>query len=254
MTGAPLPSLFPRVALVQGASRGIGLELARQLLARGATVIATCRQPSEAHELAALGAAAPELLVLPLDATNETSIAAAAGAAAHRVPRVDWLINVAGVLHDGDLQPEKRIADVTAANLALSFAVNATGPALVARHFESLLLRSARPVFAVLSARVGSIADNRLGGWYSYRASKAALNMLTKTLAIEWARRRPPVACLALHPGTVATELAKPFVAADSPRVFSVERAASQLLELIEQAVPSPAGSFLAWNGETIPW
>ena len=122
------------------------------------------------------------------------------------------IINCAGLLHDGDsLQPEKRLADVTAASLERSFAVNAIGPLLIAKHFQGMLHPQRLAVFATLSARVGSIGDNRTGGWYSYRASKAAQNMITKNLSIELHRRARGVICVALHPGTVDTGLSRPF-------------------------------------------
>jgi NAD(P)-dependent dehydrogenase (short-subunit alcohol dehydrogenase family) len=133
------------------------------------------------------------------------------------------------------------------------FAVNAIGPALVAKHFVPLLPNEDRCVFAALSARVGSITDNRLGGWYGYRASKAALNMLIKTLAIELARTRPEAICVALHPGTVDTGLSKPFqkgVASD--RLFSTDSTAAQLLEVIERLEPDQSGRCFAWDGAEI--
>jgi NAD(P)-dependent dehydrogenase (short-subunit alcohol dehydrogenase family) len=164
-------------------------------------------------------------------------------------------MNCAGLLHEGELQPERRLKDVTAAHLATSFQINAFGPVLVAKHFEPLLGNSARAVVANLSARVGSIGDNRLGGWYSYRASKAAQNMLTRTLAIEWSRRARPIICVALHPGTVATALSAPFRSRTPPeRVFSVERAAQQLLDILDGVTGDDSGRFIAWDGTTIPW
>jgi NAD(P)-dependent dehydrogenase (short-subunit alcohol dehydrogenase family) len=147
------------------------------------------------------------------------------------------------------------LADVRPESLARSFAVNAVGPLLVARHFESLLAHEDRAVFASLSARVGSIEDNRLGGWYAYRASKAAQNMYTRTLAIEWARSRRNVVCVALHPGTTDTDLSRPFQGnVPEGKLFGVERTVSQLLEVIDRLQPADTGQFLAWDGERIPW
>jgi NAD(P)-dependent dehydrogenase (short-subunit alcohol dehydrogenase family) len=246
--------------LVQGASRGIGLEFVRQCLAesRVGHVLATCRSPTDAAELAALvDTAAGRLTILPLDVTDEASIAAAAAATAHSVARLHLVVNCAGVLHEATcgVQPEKRLADVRPDSLSRAFAVNAIGPLLVARHFEPLLTHAERAVFASLSARVGSIGDNRLGGWYAYRASKAAQNMYTRTLAVEWARSRRNVICVALHPGTTDTGLSRPFQGnVPEGKLFSVERAVSQLLAVIDRLQPADTGQFLAWDGESIPW
>ena len=170
--------------------------------------------------------------------------------------RVDLIVNCTGLLHDGDgMQPEKRLAEVTPANLERSFAVNALGPLLVAKHFQGLLPREARAVFASLSARVGSIGDNRLGGWYSYRAARAAQNMITRNLSIELRRRARGIICVALHPGTVDTGLSRPFQAnVPAQKLFSTERAARQLLAVIDGLGPDDNGGFFAWDARPIPW
>jgi NAD(P)-dependent dehydrogenase (short-subunit alcohol dehydrogenase family) len=246
--------------LIQGASRGIGLEFVRQCLAstRVGHVIATCRSPAGAHTLATLvSSAGGRLTVLPLDVTDEASVTAAAQAAAQTVPCLHLIVNCAGVLHDvtSNLRPEKRLADVSADALARAFAVNAIGPLLVARHFEPLLAHPERAVFASISARVGSIEDNRLGGWYAYRGSKAAQNMYTRTLAIEWARSRRNVICVALHPGTTDTDLSRPFQANVTPaRLFTTEYSVGCLLQVIDRLRPADTGQFFAWDGERIPW
>ena len=246
-------------ALVQGASRGIGLEVVRQLLADPAVgrVFATCRAPGQAAELASLAASEPRLSVVPLDVTDEASIARAARTVADLTDRLHLVVNCAGILHGGParLAPEKRLADVRPETLAASFAVNACGPLLVAKHFEPLLAHRERAVFASISARVGSIGDNRLGGWYAYRGAKAAQNMFTRTLAIEWARSRRNVVCVALHPGTTDTDLSRPFQANVAPdRLFSPGRTVRQLLEVIDRLTPADTGRFYAWDGSEIPW
>jgi len=246
--------------LIQGASRGIGLEFVRQCLGstRVGHVIATCRSPGGATELAALAAAnAGRLTVLPLDVTDEASIAATVETVAQTVPRLHLVVNCAGVLHDASLhvRPEKRLADVQPAALARAFAVNAIGPLLLARHCEPLLAHAERAVFASLSARVGSIEDNRLGGWYAYRGSKAAQNMYTRTLAIEWARSRRNVICVALHPGTTDTDLSRPFQAnVPAHKLFTTEHAVAELLRVIDRLQPQDTGQFFAWDGERVPW
>lgn len=246
-------------ALVPGASRGIGLELVRQLLAEPqfGRVFAACRAPDQAAELASLAAGDRRLQLVTLDASDEDSIARAAGTVAGVTDRLHLVVNCAGLLHGGPqaLAPEKRLADVRADALAASFAVNAFGPLLVAKHFERLLAHRERAVFASISARVGSIGDNRLGGWYAYRGAKAAQNMFTRTLAIEWARSRRNVACVALHPGTTDTDLSRPFQANVPPgKLFSTERTVQQLLAVIDRLQPADTGRFLAWDGSEIPW
>jgi NAD(P)-dependent dehydrogenase (short-subunit alcohol dehydrogenase family) len=165
------------------------------------------------------------------------------------------VINTAGVLHGPDLQPEKRLSQLTQANLATSFGLNAFGPILLAQAIESHLPRDQPFHFASLSARVGSIGDNSLGGWYSYRASKAAQNQLLRTLALEW-KRRFPLGCVSLlHPGTTATELSRPFQAGVAPgQLFSPARAACHLLDVLEGLGEDQSGQFWAWDGSAIPW
>ncbi len=247
----------PGWAMVQGASRGIGAALVGALLARREIrgVIATCRRPQAAQALAPYRQVAGDRLhVLALDVTDPPSIAAAAEAAA---PICDGelrlVLNSAGILHEGDLTPEKRLEDIDASNLARAFAVNASGPILVARHFVPLLASRGRTRFASISARVGSISDNRLGGWYAYRASKAAQNMLTRTLAIELSRRLPDCVCVGLHPGTVDTDLSAPFRSGvPAERRFSPERAAAQLLEVLAGLGGDDSGGCFAWDGARI--
>jgi NAD(P)-dependent dehydrogenase (short-subunit alcohol dehydrogenase family) len=160
------------------------------------------------------------------------------------------MIDATGVLTLDASGPEKRLADLDATQLLRAFAVNAVGPALLAKHFVPLLPRNGRCVFATLSARVGSIGDNRLGGWYGYRASKAALNQLWRCAAIEVARRRPEAVLLCLHPGTVATRLSQPFV--DSDQAAAPAEAAQRLLNVIGAAGVS--GQFLDQNGSPVLW
>lgn len=203
-----------RSFLVQGASRGIGLEFVRQLLLRDADsqVFASCRSPEQAIALRELASSEPaRLRLLRLDVTNEGTIERAAAEVAEQTGGLHLVLNVAGVLHGSDFGPEKKLAQVRPEALREVFEVNAFGPLLVAKHFHRFLRHDERSVFASVSARVGSISDNRLGGWYAYRGSKAAQNMFTKTLSIELARLAPKAVVVGLHPGTVDTELSKPF-------------------------------------------
>jgi len=254
-----MPS-FPQgyTALVQGASRGIGLEIVQQLLADEdcAKVIATARQV-DGEGLTALSQQAGErLLRIPMDISDDEAIEAAAAKVESAVDRLHLLFNVSGLLHDQDgLKPEKRLAELDRAALHKSFAVNAFGPMLVSQRFLPLLNHSELAVLANMSARVGSIEDNRLGGWYSYRASKAAQNQFTRTLAVEAARSAKRLIVLALHPGTSDTDLSRPFQASvPRDKLFSRERTARQLLEIIQGAGPEDSGRFIAWDGKDIPW
>lgn len=190
-----------------------------------------------------------------MDVSDELSIARAADQLVGKVGTLSLLINCAGVLHEGSMQPERRLAEIDPAQMQHAFAVNALGPLLVTKHFAQFLDRNARSVVASLSARVGSIGDNRLGGWYAYRGSKAALNMFTRNLAIELRRTCAGVICIALHPGTVDTALSQPFQArVPEAQLFSTERCASQLLAVIERLESADNGRFIAWDGSAIPW
>jgi NAD(P)-dependent dehydrogenase (short-subunit alcohol dehydrogenase family) len=189
-----------------------------------------------------------------MDVTDERSIELAAARCVSSGP-LRLVIVATGVLHDGDtLQPEKSWLMLNADRLSKVFAINTIGPALVAKHFLPLLDRHHRCIFAALSARVGSISDNRLGGWYGYRASKAGLNMIIKTLSIELQRRNKFAICLGLHPGTVDSGLSAPFQAnVAQPKLFSATRAASELLSVIDQANAEQSGRVLAWDGQEVP-
>lgn len=187
-----------------------------------------------------------------LDLEDESTIAAAARNL-KEVPPLALIIVATGVLHDGDAGPEKSMRDLDAAWLARNFAVNAAGPALIAKHFLPLMPKSGRAIFAALSARVGSISDNRLGGWYGYRASKAALNMMIRNLAIEHKRKNDRAIIVGLHPGTVDTPLSEPFQHnVSAKQLFDTNRAALQLLDVLDGLKPADSGHIFAWDGEEI--
>ncbi|TDY35372.1 NAD(P)-dependent dehydrogenase (short-subunit alcohol dehydrogenase family) [Janthinobacterium sp. 75] len=185
-----------------------------------------------------------------LDFTDENSIAEAARELATK-PRYHLIINAAGMLHDGNLMPEKRLADLNYQQMQAIFQTNTMGPALVMRHFLPLLDGECA-IMAMLSAKVGSIGDNQLGGWYSYRASKAALNMLVKTAAIELARNQKHSVLVALHPGTVNSRLSRPFRGELIGR--PAHDAASDMLTVLNTLRPSDSGTFLAYDGTRLPW
>lgn len=224
-------------AIVIGASGGIGAALADALREEGDhSVTALARAfTGDGH----------------IDITDEASIAAAAGRCAALRP--DLIILATGLLHEQDRGPEKAMRDLDADWLARQFAVNAIGPALVAKHFLPIMKTAGIVRFAALSARVGSISDNRLGGWYGYRASKSALNQLIRSLAIEYRRKNERSIVVGLHPGTVDTGLSKPFQAnvADG-KLFAPDRAAVQLLDVLDELKPGDSGRIFAWDGEEI--
>ncbi len=214
-------------AVVIGAAGGIGAALADALAEEENDVVRLTRAD--------------------VDLTDEPTIAAAAA----RVGKADLVIVATGLLHDADHGPEKALRDLDPVWLAQQYAVNAIGPALVAKHFLPILPRTGRSVFAALSARVGSISDNRLGGWYGYRASKAALNQLIRTLAIEDKRRNDRGLVVGLHPGTVDTRLSKPFQQSGRD-LFKPDRAAVQLLDVLDALKPTESGKLFAWDGAEI--
>ncbi|WP_067586857.1 SDR family NAD(P)-dependent oxidoreductase [Endozoicomonas ascidiicola] len=187
-----------------------------------------------------------------MDLLDEESIVAAAETV---TDTLDMVIVASGVLHENaSLKPEKSIRDFQSTNFSHVFAVNTTGPAMVARYFLPKMNRTSnKSVFAVLSARVGSISDNQLGGWYAYRASKAALNMIIKNLSIEMGRKNKSAIMVSLHPGTVASHLSSPFQAAvPEGKLFTPDYAAGQLLAVIDGLTQKDSGSLVAWDGETI--
>ena len=233
-------------ALVFGASGGVGGALVGALAAdaRCAVVHAAARRPQPTG---------PKVVPHAFALEAEASIAACVAAAAADGP-IDLVIVATGLLHDEAMQPEKTWRALDADALARAFAVNAIGPALVAKHALGHLPREGKAVFAVLSARVGSIADNRLGGWHAYRASKAALNMLVKTLAIELARRNGEAVCVSLHPGTVDTALSAPFQSSRRDGLFTPDESAAHLLRVIDGLNGEDSGGLFAWDGQAIPF
>lgn len=232
-------------AVVVGAGGGIGAALVDRLATDGryGVVHALSRAPVPRSAPVEAGR---------IDIADPASIATAAEAIDGPV---DLLIVATGVLGDDSGGPERSLAELDAERLARAFRLNAIGPALVLRRFVPLLPRDRPATIACLSARVGSISDNRAGGWYGYRASKAALNQIVRTAANEIARRRPQALCVALHPGTVDTSLSKPFQRGVAPdRLFTPAYAAERLLAVLDQLPPEANGRCYAWDGtEVLP-
>ncbi len=187
------------------------------------------------------------------DFTAEPSVAHWAQEARQKSLPLRLLIDATGFLHGNGIQPEKSWQHIDPVHMAYTFAINTIGPALLMKHFLPLLARDGKAVFATLSAKVGSIGDNQLGGWYSYRASKAALNQLVHTAAIELRRKHPQALCVALHPGTVYTGLSEPF-AKTGLNVVDPPAAAQRLLRVIDGLAFSQSGGFFNHDGQPLPW
>lgn len=248
----------PINALVMGASGGIGMALVRLLAAdaQPAKIFGVARNATANPALREIAARDPERVVLlDADITDEAQLAAMAMAIGTHASVLHLVLNTAGLLHTPVRGPEKILSQVTLSGLQQSFAVNAFGPILLAKTLMPMFKHGDPLVYASLSARVGSIGDNRLGGWYSYRAAKAAQNQLLKTLSIEMTRLNRRSIVLALHPGTTDTSLSKPFQANVAPhKLFTAQFAAQHLLAVIAQRTPTDSGGFYAWDGAAIDW
>lgn len=189
-----------------------------------------------------------------LDFENESSIQDAANSIS-KDNALDWVVIAAGFLHDESTMPEKSIRDLSHESFIKNFTLNTIGPALVAKHFLPLMSKEHKSVFSCISARVGSISDNRMGGWYAYRASKAALNMTLKNLSIEASRRFKQTIIVGLHPGTVDSSLSKPFQASVSDnKLFTPEYSAQCLINVIDDLKHEDSGKIIAWDGTSIEY
>jgi NAD(P)-dependent dehydrogenase (short-subunit alcohol dehydrogenase family) len=222
---------MPGRALVIGATGAIGAAVASRLEAGGRDVVRLSRSRDG------------------LDITDEERVSQAARA---QVGPFELILDATGALEIGGRGPEKALAQIDPGAMAAQFALNAIGPALLLKHFHPLLPRDRRSVFATLSARVGSIGDNRLGGWIGYRAAKAALNQIVRTASIEIARKWPEAIVVALHPGTVRSDLTRSYLGRH-PAV-SPEEAAGNLIGVLNGLNPADSGGFFAWDGKAIAW
>ena len=233
------------VSLIVGANSAIAQALIHRLLLQG-PVIAISRRP--------LGVIAEGLESRQCD-YSEGAISALVTELATRELFISNVFIFNGILHQATIKPEKRLEDLSADALNTLFHINTITPMLWLKHLMRLVKGDKKCVVAVMSARIGSISDNRLGGWYSYRASKAALNMLLQTSAVEYARRAKNVVILAFHPGTTDTPLSKPFQQnVDKEKLFSTDFVAQRLLAVTQTVTPSAEAYFIDWNGESILW
>lgn len=229
-----------------GSSGALGSEFTRQLsmLHPNATIHAFSRHGAKAF--------ATNVLHHLIDYSDEESIAAAASIASKETA-IDMVVVATGILHDGDIRPEKSLRELSAKKFHHLFEANTILPALIAKHFIPGLNQENRSIFAVMTARVGSISDNHLGGWYAYRASKAALNMIIKNTAIEIGRRNKQAIIVGLHPGTVDSSLSKPFqVNIPDGKLFTPDFSVKKLLEVLEKLIPEHTGQCFDWDGKEI--
>ena len=253
------------VATLQGhglvvADGALGRAVVRLLLdqAPALTITITGRSPKPRPDTRQLLQQAPDRLTYGvLDLCRDEQLAALGDHLNRLEHPLRLVFNASGWLHGPARHqtPEKRLAALHRSALQQSFAINAWGPVLLAQAVEPALKRAGRAWFASLSARVGSIGDNQLGGWYSYRAAKAAQNQLLKTVALEWRRTMPGVCVACLHPGTMDSPLSQPFQARVPPeRLFTPDFSAAALLRVLLSLTPRESGCFLAWDGQPIPW
>lgn len=238
--------MFKHIALL-GAQGTIGSALLKQLRQEypGARIHAFSRSTPTNQPL-------PEVAYHCIDYDDEDSLQTSANIASDD-GALDLVVVAVGILHDGEIKPEKNIKELSSAKFNTLFQVNTIIPALVAKHFLPKLTSDRRAVFAALSARVGSISDNRLGGWYAYRASKAALNMIIKNLSIETQRLHRQAIIVGLHPGTVDTPLSAPYhQRIPKDQIFTAEQSAEKLLGVIESLKPEDSGACFAWDGKRV--
>ncbi|XP_024153852.1 C-factor [Oryzias melastigma] len=259
------------IALIQGASRGLGLAFCKHILNNKplASVVATCRNPNGADELRGLVGQHPDrLTVLKLDVNQEEDIRGAAERVKEAFGRLDLLVNSSAMLHPSG-KGETSLRDVSAQGIISTLTTNTVGPLVMAKYFSPLLLKGSggfgqQPsekakqhsgIIINITAKVGSIGDNGLGGWYSYRMSKAALNMATRNLSIELGRSRPKVVCVSLHPGTVNTDLSRPYHKnVPKDKLFSSEHSVNCLMSIINSLSIEKTGKAYSWDGAELPW
>ena len=237
-----------KIVVLTGASGGIGAELLATLLHNNTVehVFATSRSGAHSQH--------DKLTWLTLDYQRSSSIDHVAAQLIALAPRIDWLIGATGLLHDKRLQPEKSLGRLNAETLDAVYRVNAAGPLALLGACAPLLKSAQGPKVAMLSAQVGSIGDNHLGGWYSYRMAKAALNMGIRNAAIEAARWKTDASIIAIHPGTTLTELSRPFVTRRKKPVREPATTARLIIELMKAITPDQNGQFLTADGDPLPW
>jgi NAD(P)-dependent dehydrogenase (short-subunit alcohol dehydrogenase family) len=248
----------PTTAVVIGANSVIGQAFVREILEADpkGTVVAISRGPCPPALQCATGEAVKGLLWLRCDNSSKQIADVVQQLSQPDIPRpYSHIVICQGILHDRSTRPEKRLEDITAETLQHIFNINTVIPTLWLQQLLALVKGKQPTRIALLSARIGSISDNRLGGWYSYRASKAALNMLIQTASIEYARRAPNVKLLSFHPGTTDSPLSKPFQKSVAPeKLFSAQFVAKQLLRVMNDCPIDGLAAYRDWDNQTISW
>ena len=230
-----------KTVLIAGGNSAIAKALARSLTVQGANVLALSRKEIQEFDSYAV------------DLTKSESVNDVQAFLYNGAYEIDLVINCVGLLHDQEHMPERQLKEIKADWLLKSMEVNLVTHIHLAQALEPCVKKKKELVFASLSAMVGSIRDNGLGGWYSYRMSKAALNMFIKGLSIEWKRYNAQNRVLAIHPGTTDSQMSKPFKVRPD-KLYSPELTATRILSVLEKSDQQETGSFLNWNGEVIPY
>ncbi len=251
-------SHIPLEILIVGGSSGIGLEFVHHFLQYPNLnhLYATFHSQDSANKLISLSQKySQKLSPISMDITAEKSIEKGIKEVSKKTETLHLVIYCVGILHKDEFQPEKSLKQISEQQLLTYFQINSIGAVLIAKHILPFLRHSEHSIFAAISAKVGSIEDNFLGGWYGYRASKAALNMLMKTTSIEYSRRSPKTVVVALHPGTTDTELSKPFQKnVPQGKLFSTTKTVNQLVQIMKDLKIGDNGKFFSWDGTTLPW
>lgn len=237
----------PKSILIIGGGRGLGLGLTQKALERypNGTVFSTFRSEERAQDLLKTGARS-----IKLDPLNEIEVEAFCD----QVEKFDLVINCVGFLHDDQTRPEKSLRDINVEDLQKNFLINSVVTPIWAKYLRSKFSKEEPSVFATLSAMVGSIGENQIGGWYGYRASKAALNMFIKNISIEYERSRLKTSVVAIHPGTTHTDLSRPFSAGVKHTIWEPVDAATNILSVLESCPLEGTGLFKNWDGRKIEW
>lgn len=243
-------------SLILGAGHGIGLALVEQIcLQTKGHVFCTYHNESKALELFTLqNRFHNRITIKRLDPLNENALSLFINEIKNNANNLELVINSIGLLHDQQIKPEKGLRDISYESLERVFKINSFITPMLAKYIAPIIPKKEESAFVTISAKVGSIEDNRIGGWYAYRASKSALNMFLKNIAIEWTRKKLLSCVLAIHPGTTKTELSAPYIKNTPYKLHSPTETAVNILKVIEKSTYKNSGSFLSWDGTTIPW
>lgn len=244
-------------ALVFGAGHGIGLGIVKELLNTNSQTHVYCTYQNQAKAKELIDLRKKEnsrLSIFQLDASKEKELQELSEDLKSQTKELQVIMNCIGILHHKALKPERGLQDISLSSLKESFHINSFITPMIAKYFHHFLKDAKQSCFVGISAKVGSIKDNKMGGWYAYRASKTALNMFLKTIALELTRKRYKTIVLAIHPGTTRTELSEPYTKQTNLKVHSVSETATNILNVINGRDQDDSGSFYSWDGQELPW